>query len=185
MIKKFALPKSYLIRLLEELGAENVLENFAGTTEDAIAALEADPRDYLTSDNFSYEDEPDVCAGHAYPGGDHTMSPREEPLMRAAEKVMELRLLCLMANLEAEGHPVMPPASLENPRKEFSLTDDAYRFLYTAGFIPASIQCPRRGCELRATFRNDPMSSRYECADEHATHAEFADRLVYGEDALR
>lgn len=62
--------KNYLISLIRENGARNILDNFTGTDEEAIAEIKADPRECIPMGDCDNYDERGFCKGHTAPAKD-------------------------------------------------------------------------------------------------------------------
>ena len=57
--------KSFLVGAVQRLGAKTVLgDSFAGSDEDAIRAINADPREVFPCGKCDHQDEKGYCLGH-------------------------------------------------------------------------------------------------------------------------
>lgn len=56
--------KSYLVRLIKEHGAKEILVDFEGTNEEAIKQIMDDPREAFTVGECDNQDERGFCKGH-------------------------------------------------------------------------------------------------------------------------
>ena len=68
-MKHMTATKAYMADAIRRLGASEVIKDFKGTNEEALAALAADTRTYIPIGACDNQDETGECLGHAEGAG--------------------------------------------------------------------------------------------------------------------